>query len=326
MFILATFFVSVQSQDNDKVVAFGKLKIEWGENENAKITLYQDGKKVDNFYTKNNGKFEFILQLNHQYTFWFEKSGYVTKKVEFNTQVPDKVLKNPDFEPFPDFDFNVTLFKIYPDVDTMFFEKPVGKIQYNASLNDFDYDKDYNLEIIKQMEEIEKKIKEKHEEAERVKNEKELAENNQNKTQKQNDVVVQNQNQTHVVNTSAPDTKIPVSGNEVKVLQDTPKTEEIQETSGNSTRKNETTEIITKSNTLNNRDNPESQTNELSPQLVDIPGKTTTKTSITQGNITLIYIKVEYKWGGRYFFIQDEENQFRNISETYYNFMIRKKQ
>ncbi|MDA3892378.1 MAG: hypothetical protein PF517_12005 [Salinivirgaceae bacterium] len=51
---------------------------------------------------------------------------------------------------------------------------------------------------------------------------------------------------------------------------------------------------------------------------VDIVGKTITKTPITNNGMTLMYIKVEYTWGGKFFFIEDEPNQYRNISQQYY--------
>ena len=47
-------------------------------------------------------------------------------------------------------------------------------------------------------------------------------------------------------------------------------------------------------------------------------GKTTTRNEITNNGVTLIYIKVEYTWGGKFFFIEDEPRVYRNISEQYY--------
>jgi len=161
--ILTFLFINLNGQVVDYVVAYGKLKVEWGNTENTLITLYEDGEEIDDFAPEKNGKFQFSLELNHVYMFWFEKPGHVTKKVQFDTKVAESVTSDPEFIPFPDFDFNVTLFETYHDVDTMFFENPVGKIQYSASANDFDWDKDYTLEIQRSMEKIETEIREKHE-------------------------------------------------------------------------------------------------------------------------------------------------------------------
>jgi hypothetical protein len=59
----------------------------------------------------------FNLLLNLTISTWFEKPDYVTKKVEFNTFVPKSVTSSPNFIPFQDFDFNLTLFEIYLEVD-----------------------------------------------------------------------------------------------------------------------------------------------------------------------------------------------------------------
>jgi len=318
--------LNLLAQDADKVVAYGKLKIEWGANEQTKITLYQDGKEIDTYFTTDNGKFEFVLQLNHLYLFHFEKAGYVAKKVEFNTQVPAKVTSDPDFEPFQDFDFNVTLFKTYPEVDTMFFVNPVGKIRYEASINDFDYDKEYTLEIIKRMEEIEDQIKQKHEEDEKNKDKDIKAGTKEDVVKKEEPMEKTNpekeENERNNLNLTQ-QTEIQESTvtkeSQSKVI---PATDKNQSTVKN---ENITDEVMIEKSTPSVSNSAQLEPNEQ-PLTLDSPGKTVTRISITQGNTSLVYIKVEYKWGGRFFFIQDEVNQYRNISESYYNLMVGKKQ
>jgi len=56
---------------------------------------------------------------------------------------------------------------------------------------------------------------------------------------------------------------------------------------------------------------------------VEIKGRTILKTKITRNKVTLIYVKVEYTWGGKFFFIEDEPGVFRNISEQFYNLNVK---
>jgi hypothetical protein len=318
-------FAELYSQDKASVVAFGKLKVEWGNLDKTKITLYQDGTKLDNFYPTDNGKFQFSLQLNHQYLFWFEKPGYVTKKVDFNTQVPSEVTSDPDFEPFPDFDFYVTLFKIYPDVDTMFFVNPVGKIKYDSKLNDFDYDKEYNLEIQRHMDEIEEQIKQKHDKE--VKEIEDAAKNpveeekkqevtqikvpESNLEKKPDDIPAKESNQTvnkeEPIKAEVPKNKVSEVPKEVELKKSVPDVADVEK-------------VNTQPDTFTANKIPQANV-----ESSEIGGKKITRTAITSKDITLIYVKVEYKWGGRFFFIEEEPNQYRNISEVYYNLMLEKK-
>jgi hypothetical protein len=316
--LLAFIFLSMGSvavaQNDFLVVAFGKLKVEWGNQELTKITLYEDGKQIDLFYPKNNGKFEFSLKLNHQYMFWFEKPGFVTKKVNFNTQIPRAVLDNPDFEPFPDFDFNVSLFKAYPEVDTMFFTKPVGKIKYSADINDFDYDKEYTLEIVNRMEEIENEIIRRSQEEDilsKVENANKKQNENMAALAEETRIDTLEQKKTPLKNEPVKQESLQNSKNEIK---SEPQKQKVNPYSEASPKKNiasnpvfDMPKVLTKS------------TNQT-----EVAGKTITQTTVNQGNMTLVYIKVVYTWGGKFFFIQDETNQYRNISENYYNVMVAK--
>ncbi|MDA3892377.1 MAG: hypothetical protein PF517_12000 [Salinivirgaceae bacterium] len=48
--------IKLYGQD-DYVVGYGKLKIEWGNNLYTSISLFEDGKKIDFFKPEDNGKF-----------------------------------------------------------------------------------------------------------------------------------------------------------------------------------------------------------------------------------------------------------------------------
>ena len=83
----------------------------------------------------------------------------MAKKISFDTRVPADAIANG----FTPFDFAVSLFKQYDDINMVVFNQPVGMIRYDASAGDFDYDTDYTKSIQSQLQEavaqVEKKQK-----------------------------------------------------------------------------------------------------------------------------------------------------------------------
>jgi hypothetical protein len=89
----------------------------------------------------------------------------VAKKLSFNTRVPaDAATKG-----FTPFEFAVSLFKQYDDINIVVFNQPVGVIRYESGLGDFDYDTDYTKSIQSQLQqvlaEVEKRQKEEAQQA-----------------------------------------------------------------------------------------------------------------------------------------------------------------
>ncbi|MFN5628749.1 MAG: carboxypeptidase-like regulatory domain-containing protein, partial [Bacteroidota bacterium] len=78
------------SQDNPK--RNWKLEIngtvtakQGGKLGDAKITIYMDGNEVKNIYTTSNGKFNYVLDPDHEYTIKISKPTYVSKSFEVST-------------------------------------------------------------------------------------------------------------------------------------------------------------------------------------------------------------------------------------------------
>lgn len=159
MFLLAIAVFSVGVQGQSRFSVNGRLKIEGSDLSGARVVIYKEGVK-ERSITSNLGKFSLDLDLNANYILSFEKDGYVTKKLSFNTRVPADAAG----QGFAPFDFSVSLFKQYDDVNTVVFNQPVGVIRYDRSLGDFDYDTDYTKSIQGQMQQavadVEKRQKE----------------------------------------------------------------------------------------------------------------------------------------------------------------------
>ncbi len=150
---------SIMGMAQSKFVINGRLKVEGGGMDGCRMVVYMNGEKHRTISADLN-KFSLEMELNKTYVLSFEKAGFVTKKLSFNTNVPT-VAAQIGFTPF---DFVVSLFKQYDGMNTVVFNQPVGMIRYDAALADFDYDTDYTKSIQSALEaaqaEVEKKQKE----------------------------------------------------------------------------------------------------------------------------------------------------------------------
>lgn len=137
----------------------GRLKIDGGDLAGARVVVYRNGAKERTITTDLN-RFSLELALNSNYVLSFEKDGFVAKKLQFDTKLPVSATARV----YAPFEFAVSLFKQYDDLNIVVFNQPVGKIRYESSLEDFDYDTDYTKSIQSQLQqamaEVEKKQKE----------------------------------------------------------------------------------------------------------------------------------------------------------------------
>jgi len=139
-------FLSASAQES--MLATGKVKIEGGSLEGARVVVLKEGNEVRTI-TTDLARFNLKLDLNTHYILSVEKLGYVTKQISFNTAVP----ASADPQSFTPFEFAVSLFKQYDDVNLVVFDQPVGRVRFDATIGDFDYDTDYTRSIQRQMQE-----------------------------------------------------------------------------------------------------------------------------------------------------------------------------
>lgn len=137
----------------------GRVKVDGGTMDGVKVVVMKNGAK-DRVLTSNLARFTLDLDLNASYILSFEKDGFVTKKLSFDTHAPAEAIANG----FTPFEFAVSIFKQYDDVSTVVFNQPVGMIRYEPSVDDFDYDTDYTKSIQTQLQETLAKVEEKQKE------------------------------------------------------------------------------------------------------------------------------------------------------------------
>ena len=135
------------------------MKVEGADLGNARVVVYKNGSK-ERSITSNLNKFTLDLDLNANYVLSFEKDGYVAKKVSFNTKAPAEAIANG----FTPFDFAVSLFKQYDDINIVVFNQPVGMIRYDDDTGDFDYDTDYTKSIQSQLQQVLAQVEQKQKE------------------------------------------------------------------------------------------------------------------------------------------------------------------
>ncbi len=130
-------YLSSASQNEEKFTVRFKLSVNSGNYKNALISITKNGspfKVID-----PDGSVKSVeLDLGAQYTVTCSKMGYITKTVTFNTNVPNGRAADE----FRKFKCEVEIFP-QPEDKIITFSQPVGRIQYNIELGDFDYDKNY---------------------------------------------------------------------------------------------------------------------------------------------------------------------------------------
>lgn len=134
------FSLSAVSQPN--YVVFGKVTVSQG-NVLGVEAFIQTGNDISSLPVNDKGEFKSNLNWNQNYLFIFSKKGYIAKSIRFSTEIPKQVTRNT-IEPYL---LLVELSPVMANVDTAFFENPVGFIKFDAVINDFDFDRDYSLKV-----------------------------------------------------------------------------------------------------------------------------------------------------------------------------------
>jgi hypothetical protein len=105
-------------------------------------------------------KFTLNLKTNSNYILSFNKPGYITKKIEFNTSAPADRIEQGLY----DIPMKVILIKQYEGVNIVVFNQPVAKYKYSKVTDDFDYDTDYTKQIQSALKDAEDELAEKKKE------------------------------------------------------------------------------------------------------------------------------------------------------------------
>lgn len=157
--VLVLLFASSGVSAQGRFTVNGRMKIDGADLNGARVVVMKNGTK-ERTLTKDLNKFTLDLDLNASYVLSFEKDGFVSKKISFNTKAPAAAIANG----FTPFDFAVSLFKQYDDINIVVFNQPVGMIRFDEKVGDFDYDTDYTKSIQSQLQQVLEQVEEKQKE------------------------------------------------------------------------------------------------------------------------------------------------------------------
>ncbi len=148
LFLFAVFSCvsAAVAQDNNLAVDGSVKDIDGGRITGAFIQVYQDGSLIDKITTGRNGRFDLILDYDHEYIVEVGKKGFVSKRLQFNT---GSVPEDGQAWGYEYGGFVVDLFKELDGVDYSMLDEPVTKIYFDTRTQGFDHDKAY-LKIIKE--------------------------------------------------------------------------------------------------------------------------------------------------------------------------------
>ena len=122
--------------NEDKNISFievkGKIFYKDENLSGVKIKIFENYQQIDFLETKEDGSFNFFLITNYVYYVVFSKKDFVSQKVEFQTLLRDKKVKN-----WPFF-LELTFFKMQEDWDVNFLEEPVKKIKIDDNQRYFE--------------------------------------------------------------------------------------------------------------------------------------------------------------------------------------------
>lgn len=124
----------------------------------VKVKIIQDGALVNQMTTGKNGRFDVLLDFDHQFLIEMSKSGYVSKSIQVNTR------NVPEDEQAWGYEYGglaIDLFKQIPSVDYSVLDGPVAKFYYDPNLQNFDYDKLYTKQIKQEIEDLEEEYERK---------------------------------------------------------------------------------------------------------------------------------------------------------------------
>lgn len=145
-FILFLFILSGSAFLNAQSLTIkGKLDKGGEAYKDAEVYLYERNEVIGK--TKPNwvGKFTFELSLNSHYTVEVCAEDHVTKKVNFDTRIPD-TIQDPSFSTF---DFSVLMLEArrIPDERKGIFDYPVGRVYFDPYQEEFRFSTEYTAKI-----------------------------------------------------------------------------------------------------------------------------------------------------------------------------------
>ncbi|MFB6342038.1 hypothetical protein ACE1ET_09950 [Saccharicrinis sp. FJH62] len=157
LFFIRGFEAYAQDGDQNMLEVFGQLTSDLGTLNNAEIKIKEDDFEWLNVkFSKRSGEFNLALPVGHTFLFSFTQEGTIAKQISFSTKTP-KEYEKVEFDPFF-FMVHLEDYTDTPELDTLFYKEPVGKIFFSEEFIKFDYDRDYNLYVKNKIAQVKEEV------------------------------------------------------------------------------------------------------------------------------------------------------------------------
>ncbi len=133
---LLLLLVQTFAQEQNFFVVTGRLTTDDGKIDGATITVTKNDAGSETITPPRTGRFRFEFDFNNEYKLTFQKEGFFKKIIVVSSHVPQDVMDRDNR--FPPLTFMVNLFQELAGIDKSFTNKPVGRVFYNADIDNFD--------------------------------------------------------------------------------------------------------------------------------------------------------------------------------------------
>lgn len=140
--IIITASLSIQAQlavVNSGLPVVGFVTEEGKKCADAQVSIYEGNQLVNRFHTPRNGKFQLLMHMDKYYTLEVSKTGYISKRVAFDTRVDSKQIQVPVYE--LDLDLIPTI--VLGDQDTGDLDFPMAVVSYVPKEKAFIHNEEY---------------------------------------------------------------------------------------------------------------------------------------------------------------------------------------
>jgi serine phosphatase RsbU (regulator of sigma subunit)/Tfp pilus assembly protein PilF len=124
---------------------------------NVVITIYRDSLIVEQLLGRKNGRFDVLLDYQHEYVLEFSKEGFVTRQIAVSTKVPDKVVMEGGTGFY---DLGVEMVEMIKGLNTEIFDHPVIRYVFDQESYFYIHDEEYESPILHELAKVDAQIKE----------------------------------------------------------------------------------------------------------------------------------------------------------------------
>lgn len=142
------------SQNRGVLEVYGRLEKNNSAMTDGEIKIILDGVVTEVVNTNILGRFEFYLQYDKNYIVEFSGPGLITKRLSFDTSLPERASRRT----YREFNFVLDLFTFVEQVDLSFFDEELVKIEYNIENGEFSFSEQETLARLEKATQLKREV------------------------------------------------------------------------------------------------------------------------------------------------------------------------